>query len=218
MLAIQAIQMRHDEKTYLHPLPIRIWHWVNALGFVGLILTGIQLRYSDLFRLLSFETTLELHNWMGFVIVANYFLWLGYYLFSDRITNYHPPMDAKRFFENYFRQTVYYSYGIFRGESRPHKVEPHDKFNPMQKLTYQVVMMISAPIQMITGLMMWDVQRFSGLIELVGGIRVVSTIHILMFILFLFFILVHAYMGFLGKRPSTHFKEMFTGYEEPGGH
>jgi Ni,Fe-hydrogenase I cytochrome b subunit len=35
MLAIQANQMRHYEKTYLHPLPVRIWHWINALGFLG---------------------------------------------------------------------------------------------------------------------------------------------------------------------------------------
>ena len=62
---------------------------------------------------------------------------------------------------------------------------------------------------------MWDVQRFSGLIELAGGIRVVNTIHVLMFIMFVMFIFVHAYMGMLGPKPSSHYKEMFTGYEEP---
>ena len=108
-----------------------------------------------------------------------------------------------------------YSYGIFKGEKRPHKVQPYDKFNPTQRLTYQFVMMITAPLQMLTGLMMWDVKRFEAWIELVGGIRVVSTIHMVLCILFVFFILVHAYMGFLGQKPSTHYKEMFTGYEEP---
>ena len=76
-------------------------------------------------------------------------------------------------------------------------------------------MFISAPVTFLTGLMMWDVQRFEGLIQMVGGLRVVNTVHVLMFILFVMFILVHAYMGFLGAKPSTHFKEMFTGYEEP---
>ena len=32
-------------KIYVHPLPVRIWHWTNALGFVALILTGVQIRY-----------------------------------------------------------------------------------------------------------------------------------------------------------------------------
>ena len=217
MLSTYANQTHHDE-AYLHPLPIRIWHWINALGFVLLILTGIQLRYADLFSVLTFESAVKLHNWIGFVVIANYFLWLGYNLSSDRVSNYHAALDWKNFFNNYFRQAVYYGYGIFKGESRPHKVQPYDKFNPMQKLTYQVVMMVTAPLQILTGLMMWDVQRFSNWIELMGGIRVVATIHVLMFILFVFFILVHAYMGALGAKRTTHFKEMFTGYEESGDH
>ncbi len=217
MLSIQANQTQHDE-TYLHPLPIRVWHWINALGFVLLILTGIQIRYGDLFSLMTFESAIKLHNWIGFVVIANYFLWLGYYLFSDRISNYHAVLDMKSFFNNYFRQAVYYSYGIFKGESRPHNVQPYDKFNPMQRLTYQVIMMITGPIQVITGLMLWDVQRFSGWIEMMGGLRVVSTVHVLMFIMFVFFVLVHAYMGALGPKRTTHYKEMFTGYEEPGEH
>jgi len=53
------------------------------------------------------------------------------------------------------------------------------------------------------------------LIDLVGGIRVVNTIHVLMFILFVFFILLHVYMGALGPKPSSHYKEMITGWEEP---
>jgi len=27
-------------KIYVHPLPVRIWHWINAFGFVALIVTG----------------------------------------------------------------------------------------------------------------------------------------------------------------------------------
>jgi Ni/Fe-hydrogenase b-type cytochrome subunit len=205
---------RKRERVYLHPLPVRIWHWLNALGFVLLIVTGFQIRYADLFSLMSFEAAIKLHNWTGFAVIANWFLWFAYYLFSERVTNYHPDLNPVSFFQRYFRQAGYYSWGYFQGEERPHKVHPHDKFNPMQKLTYQFVMFISAPVTFLTGLMMWDVQRFAGLIELVGGIRVVNTVHVIMFILFVMFIFVHAYMGFLGPKLSSHFKEMFTGYEE----
>lgn len=203
------------EKVYLHPLPIRIWHWLNALGFILLIITGLQLRYADLFSLISFEAAMKLHNWVGFGVIANWFIWFFYYISSDRVTNYHPDFNAVSFFNRYFRQVEYYSAGMFTGEKKPHKVQPYDKFNPMQKLTYQFLMFISAPAMFITGLMMWDVNRFQGMIEFVGGIRVVNTIHVVLFILFVFFILVHAYMGSLGKKASSHYKEMFTGYEEP---
>jgi thiosulfate reductase cytochrome b subunit len=219
MATIQTTHFQHEqqqeEKTYLHPLPVRVWHWLNALGFVLLVLTGFQLRYVDLFSVMSFESAVTMHNWVGFGVIANWFLWFFYYITSDKITNYHPDLDAANFFERYFRQAIYYSYGIFKGEEKPHVVRPHDKFNPMQKLTYQFLMFITAPAMFITGLMMWDVVRFQGWIEMVGGIRVVNTIHVLLFILFTFFIFVHAYMGVLGKKPSSHYKEMWTGYEEP---
>jgi thiosulfate reductase cytochrome b subunit len=209
----QVNQARREE-TYLNPLPIRIWHWINALGFVILILTGFQLRYVDLLNLMTFESAVKLHNWIGFAVIANYFLWLGYYLFSDRITNYHPALDAKRFISNFLLQVRYYSFGIFKGERSPHRVVPYDKFNPMQKITYQLIMLVAAPISFITGVMLWDVKGFEGWIDAMGGIRVVDTIHVVVFILFVFFIFVHAYMGALGPTPSTHYKEMFTGYEE----
>lgn len=208
-------QQRPHQRAYLHPLPVRIWHWLNAAGFLVLILTGFQLRYVDLFSLMSFETAVHVHNWVGFAVIANWFLWFIYYLTSDRITNYHPDLNATNFFERFFRQAQFYGQGIFKGEKRPHDVQPTDKFNPMQKLTYQFMMFITVPITFLSGLMMWDVQRFAGMIEMAGGIRVVNTVHVLMFIMFVLFMFVHAYMGMLGPKASTHYKEMITGYEEP---
>ena len=217
MQSIQALRVNNSmtDHLYINPLPVRIWHWINALGFVLLVLTGAQLRYFDLFQLMPFEAAVKLHNWVGFAVIGNYFIWLGYYLFSDKISNYHPVLDAKSFIRNYFLQLRYYSYGIFKGERNPHHVQPYDKFNPLQKMTYQLVMLVAVPIQFVTGLMMWNVKGFQRWIDMAGGIRVVDTVHVLLFIFFVFFILVHAYMGALGQKPSTHFKEMITGYEEP---
>ena len=36
-----------DPRLYINPLPVRIWHWLHAMGFVTLILTGIQIRYTN---------------------------------------------------------------------------------------------------------------------------------------------------------------------------
>ena len=104
-------EQRQHEKIYLHPLPVRLWHWLNALGFMLLILTGAQIRYVDLFSLMSFEAAVNLHNWVGFAVIANWFLWFVYYLFSERVTNYHPDLDPVSFFQRYFRQAGYYSWG-----------------------------------------------------------------------------------------------------------
>jgi Ni,Fe-hydrogenase I cytochrome b subunit len=32
------------KKVFLHTLTIRIWHWINALIVIALMITGIQLR------------------------------------------------------------------------------------------------------------------------------------------------------------------------------
>jgi len=204
-----------ENQLYINPLPVRIWHWLNALGFVALILTGVQIRYASLFNVMSFETAIKTHNWVAFTVIANYFVWLGFYLFSDRITVYHPELNPRKFFDKAFKQANYYSYGIFKGEPSPHKVLPYDKFNPMQSITYQIVMLLVVPMQFITGIMMWDIKRFEGPIAMLGGIHTVDTVHVLIFIFFVAFTMVHAYMGALGHTPSAHFKEMFTGYEEP---
>ena len=184
------------------------------MGFVTLILTGIQIRYAEMINVLTFETAVRTHNWVAFAVIANYFVWLGFYLFTDKITVYHPELNPKKFFDKALAQMQYYSYGIFKGESSPHKVQPYDKFNPMQSITYQIVMLLIVPVQFLTGIMMWDIKRFESWIEVLGGIRVVSTIHVLIFIFFVSFVMIHAYMGALGATPSSHFKEMFTGYEE----
>ena len=201
-------------KLYINPLPVRIWHWMNALGFVLLIATGVQMRYVGQVDFMSLRWAVELHNWIGFVLIANFFVWLGFYLFTDKIKVYHPELSPTKYFKASFRQMRYYGYGIFRGDPNPHHVSAYRKFNALQSMMYQIVMMIVVPIQFATGVLMWDVARFSSVVDALGGLRVVATVHVLLFIFFCGFIFVHIYLSSLGHTPSAHFKAMITGYEE----
>lgn len=202
------------KQIYIHPLPVRIWHWLNALGFVLLIATGLQIRYLDLFQWVPFRLAVEAHNWIGFVLMGNFFIWLGFYLFSDKIKVYHPELSPRKYFAASFRQMQFYGYGIFRGEPNPHHPSAYRKFNPLQSMMYQIVMMLLVPAQFFTGLLLWDVARFSALVDKLGGVRVVDTAHVLLFIFFSGFIIVHIYLGSLGHTPSAHFKAMVTGFED----
>jgi thiosulfate reductase cytochrome b subunit len=202
------------EKLYVHPLPVRMWHWINAIGFVLMIVTGIQIRYIGLIHLMSFKTAVVAHNWIGFVLIANFFVWLLFYLSSDKIKVYHPELSPMKHFRNSFRQLQFYGYGIFKGDPNPHHVSVYHKFNPMQSMAYQIVMMLLVPLQFGTGVLLWDVKRFSAVIDLFGGLRVVDTVHVLIFIFFSGFILLHPYLASLGHTTLAHFKAMFTGYEE----
>jgi thiosulfate reductase cytochrome b subunit len=201
-------------RIYVNPLPVRIWHWANAFMFVVLIVTGVQIRYLDLFGLMSFRNAVVVHNWVAFALIANFFLWLLFYLFSDKNKAYRPEFNIVKLFNDSFRQAMYYGYGIFRGEPNPHRVDPYYKFNPLQRMLYQILMLFLLPLQFATGILMWDVKRFSTVIDMMGGLRVVDTVHVLIFIFFVFYMCFHPYLATLGHTPTAHIKAMITGYED----
>ena len=203
------------KRLYINPLPVRLWHWANALCIMVLILTGIQIRYiGQVDLMMSFRTAVWLHNVSGFVLGGLFVFWLLYYLLSDRTSVYHTDPDRQRFFAEAYRQMKYYGFGILKGDPNPHHVTPYRKFNPLQSMTYQIVMLVLLPLQFGTGLLLWDVKRFGTVVDLLGGVRVVDTVHVLLFVAFSAFVVMHAYMGSLGNKASTHYKEMLTGYEE----
>lgn len=52
------------------------------------------------------------------------------------------------------------------------------------------------------------------MVNLLGGVRVIDTVHVVGFIIFVAYIPFHAYLATLGRTPLEHYKAMFTGYEE----
>lgn len=201
-------------RLYIHPLPLRIWHWTNALGFILLTLTGIQIRYVGVVDAVSFHTAVVLHSWIGFVITANFFLWFFIHIFSPKARFYHAELNPVALFKGSLSQLVYYSYGIFKGRPNPFHLTEDRKFNPLQALTYQVVMLIMVPVQCITGVLLWDVHRFAVIVDFFGGVRVVDTAHVVNFIVIVCYIPLHAYLASLGRTPTEHYMAMITGYED----
>lgn len=201
------------KKVFLHPLTVRIWHWINTACFLVLIVTGLQLRYSEMPTLTKFKTAVDLHNLFGFLLIADFLLWLGYYVISGKIRLY-LPLDPKKFLTGAIRQARYYGYGLFRGEKNPHHATADDKFNPLQQSAYFMIMLLAMPVQIITGILLWDIRRFAGWISLLGGLRVVDIVHVAIFFCLSAFLFVHVYLTTLGRTPLEHIKAMFTGYEE----
>jgi len=202
------------KRIYLHALPVRIWHWINAASFFVLIATGVQIRYRDAIQLMSFKSAVDIHNIFGFALIANFLLWAVYYIVSGKLKVYLPDPNLKNFIQGSIRQARYYAYGIFVGEPNPHHASPDSKFNPMQQIAYFNIMLLLLPIQILTGLMLWDIKLFSGMIAAVGGLKIVDAGHLLLSIFFTAFLFVHVYLATLGHTWSEHIKAMFTGYED----
>jgi len=204
------------KRIYLHPLPIRIWHWVNALGFIILILTGANIR--NIVNIFSVETAVEIHSWLGFILLANYCIWFFYYILTMNIKIYIPPIHHPiEFAKKALTQAKFYGWGIMVGDQNPHHSTPEHKFNPMQQVSYLMIMALLIPVQIITGLFLWDPKLFSPIVNLVG-IQVFDAVHVFLWIFFSAFIIVHFYLATLGHTTWAHIIAMFTGFEEEEEH
>jgi Ni/Fe-hydrogenase b-type cytochrome subunit len=205
-------------RIYLHPLPVRMWHWLNVLCFVVLIVTGAQIRYRGILNFMPFSTAVDIHNIGGFSLIGLFLVWAAYYIVSGRMKVYLPDLNIKRFIESSWKQARYYGYGIFRGEPNPFHASPDHKFNPMQQLAYFGIMFFLMPLLIVTGILLWDLDRFAAFIDGIGGIKAVSAAHLLVTIFFVAFLFVHVYLTTLGRTPWEHIKAMFTGYEDAPEH
>jgi len=208
----EAIGIAQHKMVYLHHAPIRVWHWVNATAFIFLLVTGVQIRFAAQLDWFSLEEAIHLHNYVGFMVISNYFLWLSYSLASGQIRLYIPT--CRDMIHKLKEQIVYYSFGIFRGDHNPHVATTESKFNVMQQQTYALIMFVLLPLQIVTGLFLWEIKRFENYIQFMGGIRIVNLLHVVLFFLFAAFMIGHLYMSTLGHTPLAHIKAMFTGFEE----
>ncbi len=143
------------KRTYLHPLPLRVWHWVNALIVALLLATGIRLRLAGIPDLPPHSTALLIHRYAGWAMVASCLVWLIYGLASDHLGRHYTL--RRRDIKGIFSQTRFYVWSIFRGEENPFRPSPDEKFNPLQKLAYGAVMCIFTPVLVVTGLLFSDV-------------------------------------------------------------
>jgi len=203
------------KRNYLHPLPVRMWHWLNALCFFALIVTGTQIRYRGILNWMSFRTAVDIHNICGFSLIGLFLVWFAYYAGSGMLKVYVPDLlHIGNYMLSSWKQAAYYGYGIFVGKPNPHHATLQHKFNPMQQVAYFSIMFLLLPLQIITGVLLWDLDRFAEIIDASGGIKAVSAAHLLLTVFFTAFLFVHVYLTTLGPTPFTHIKAMITGYED----
>ena len=214
--------MKNTENTefiYLTPMPIRIWHWLNAFGFITLFLTGIQIRFPEYMNIFgSYKAAIRLHNTAGTVVSASYLLWLFYYLFvSGTLARlYIPTFTDIR--QGILRQSIFYFFNYFLGSPNPHHATPENKFNPMQKTAYLMIMIVLLPLVIVSGYLLMYVEPLRGIITLFGGIKVLVGLHFLIACCFCAFLFVHIYLATLGETPLAYFKPMWSGWEEQEKH
>jgi thiosulfate reductase cytochrome b subunit len=203
---------KRTERIYMYESYRRLWHWLQTASIVILLFTGLIIHRPDIFGAFSFRGVVTVHNVLAVILVVNAFLSLFYHLATDRIREFIPHPYG--FFDDAIVQAKYYISGIFKGEGHPFEKVPNSRMNPIQKATYFGILNVLLPLQIITGALMWSVQRWPDIANWFGGLPFLAPFHSLVAWTFATFILVHVYMTTTGATPLEAMRAMVTGYEE----
>lgn len=201
------------KKEYFYPVWLRMWHWLNAIIFLVLIVSGISLHYSASSELfMPFETAITAHNVAGLLLTIAY----TYYLMALFSTNAYRSyiIETKGIISNLFKQAKYYISGIFNKEPHPFHTNPENRFNPLQKITYVSIMFILMPLIIISGLFLLFPDFAPDKVFGVGGITPMAIIHSAAGFFLSLFMIGHIYLATTGTKWISNFKSMVTGWHE----
>lgn len=205
--------------VYLQPVPVRIWHWLNALGIVTLILSGAQIRFPEYVTIFSdYRSAIRLHNTAGIVVALSFSIWFFYYkMVSGTMEKIYVP-KVYDLTTGLFRQVVFYFFAYFMGVPNPHHATPDSKFNPLQKSAYLAIMFVLVPLVSLTGIFLMNMGPLREMVLMIGGLKILVVLHFLLGCSLCAFLFTHIYLATLGKTPLAYFKPMFTGWEKVEEH
>lgn len=201
------------KKVYIYHAYERFWHWLQTITILLLLVTGLVIHRPDLFGALSFRHMVTIHNILATVLALNALFSLFYHLATGEIRQYLPRPYG--FFDQAILQAKFYLSGIFKGTSHPFEKTPKNKLNPLQQLTYFMILNVLLPIQGLSGILMWGAQKWPAISRMVGGLTVLAPIHSLSAWLFSAFLVLHLYLlTTSGSSASAGLRAMITGWEE----
>ncbi len=182
----------------IHPLWMRISHWLNAFAVLILIASGWRIYNAAPFFDFTIPSGITLGGWLGgalqwhfaamWLLVANGLFYLAMNIFSGRL--------ARKFFPLSPRAVLHDALAALRGKLS--HADPR-QYNSVQRLAYLFVM-VDILFIVLSGLVLWKSVQFSLLRELLGGYEFARRIHFVGMALLVGFIGVHLVMVALVPR------------------
>ena len=180
----------------LHPLPLRIMHWINAVAIFIMIGSGWKIYNDDaIFGFLRFPDGVVIGKWAQYglqwhffgmwIFVLNGIAYLGYGIVTGRFRQKLFPISVRELFA-----TV--------GDALRFRLSHDDltHYNAVQKILYLGVMLVGILI-VTTGLCLWKPVQFSELADLFGNFQIIRLIHFLCMSAIVAFIVVHLTLAVL---------------------
>ena len=181
---------------HLHPWPVRVMHWINAVAMLVMITSGWGI-YDDavVIRGLHFGSAWRLGEWAAWSLnwhfAGMWFLALngGAYLtygfltgrFRERLLPIRWP-DIVKTVQETMRLHIAH--------------EDLTVYNAVQKTLY-IVVIVAGVSQVVTGLAIWKPVQFSGLVALFGGFQAARVVHFAGMTVIVGFLVVHLALAML---------------------
>ncbi len=193
------------EKICLYTRFERLWHWLQALLIIALLVTGFNLHGS--INLMTFKKAHEVHMFCGWSLLVLTAFAIFWHLTTGEWRQYVPTK------ENLDRVCRYYVCDIFKGEPHPHKKSREAKLNPLQRLAYLFLKILLLPGIFLSGLWYYFYNQWPAY-GLGGSLESAAYVHTGFAFLILSFLVIHTYLTTTGGTLWSYTLAMITGWEE----
>ncbi len=189
----------------IHPLAVRVTHWINALAMLVMITSGWAIYNASPIFPFRFAKYLTLGGWLGgaiawhfaalWLLAINGLVYVGYGVFSGHFRQDFLPLSIKAIWRDFVAALT------FKLEHRL------GAYNAIQRLLYLAVVLMAIGV-VISGLAIWKPVQFQVLTGLLGGYDFARIVHFAMMAGIVGFVIIH--LALVALVPST-LPPMITG-------
>ena len=195
------------QQTLMYSRFERLWHWVQALTVILLLITGFEIHGT--YMLLGFESAVDVHTIAAWTLIGIWGLAVFWHMVTGEWRQY-IPSSANRV----VAMVKYYAFDIFMGGGHPHHKTRREKLNPMQRLAYLALHVIILPGAVLSGLLYLFYPSWSSIGLGSWSLVTIALLHTAMAFAMLAFLIMHLYLALTtSKEPLGYLKAMLTGYE-----
>jgi len=191
-------EITHAIRTPIHPLWLRLSHWLNALAVLVMVASGWRIYNASPLFPFRFANDLTLGGWLGgaiqwhfaamWLLVANGLLYLLVNVASGRLWRQFLLLSPRAFCADLK--------AVLHG--RLSHADPR-RYNTAQRAAYLFVM-LDILLLVLSGLVLWQSVQFPLLRELLGGYEVARYVHFFAMAALVAFVAVHLAMVALVPR------------------